>query len=145
MAEVLEPERRLTIGALHHELGLGVLEDEPGMAGELAGAVIAGVKPRHDHPAVQLAAVEVRREPECGAQERRLARPRAAQQQDELARLDLQVDTVERERGGARVPVGDALEAQRSHRTIPAVVAVSRRSAADPAIAAGCRGLPRVS
>ena len=145
VAEVLEPECGLAVGPLHHELGLGVLEDEPRMPGQLARPVIARVESGHDHPPAQLAAVEVRCEAERGPQERRLARAGAADEQHELARLDLQVDAVERECGGARIPVRDPLEAQRSHRTIAAAVAVRRSSAAEPAIAAGCSGSPRVS
>ena len=137
VAQVLETERRLAIGPAHHELRLGVLEDEPDMPGELARAVVARVEAGGGHPPAQLAAVEVRHEAERRPQQRRLARARAADQQHELTGVDAQVDAVQGRRRGAGVAVGDALEAQRSHRTIPAAAAISAASAAAPATAAG--------
>ena len=51
----------------------------------------------------EAAAVEVRHEPGQSPEQRRLARARGAEQRDELARLDLERDVVDRRTLGARI------------------------------------------
>ena len=145
VAQVLEAEGGLTVGAAHHELRLGILEDEADVPRELAGPVVARVQARGGHPPAQLAAVEVGHEAEGSPKQRRLARARPTHEQHQLAGVDLQVDPVQGGSRRARIPVGHALEAQRSHRTIPAAAASSTASTAAPATAAGCSGSPSVS
>ena len=91
-AAVLERERQLRADSAHHDLRLGVLEQRAGDRGQLGRAVVARVQPAGEQPARELAAVEVRDEPGRGAQQRRLARPRPAREDDELARLHAQRD-----------------------------------------------------
>ena len=97
-AEALEPERHLVAHPLDDQLRLGILEHQPGVAGELARPVVARVQAVDDHAAGELAAVEVGHEAERGPQQRRLAAARLAQQQHQLARLDVQRDAVQRRR-----------------------------------------------
>ena len=85
-AAVLERERELGAHGAHHDLRLGVLEQRAGDGGQLGRAVVARVEPAGEQPPGELAAVEVRHEAGRGAQQRRLARARAAGEHDELAR-----------------------------------------------------------
>ena len=93
-------ERQLELGADRgrDDLRLGLLGDEADRAGELGRAVLADVEARDLELARDLAAVEVRDQPAAGAQQRRLARARAAGEHDELARA--------RARGRARASAG---------------------------------------
>ena len=118
-AAVLERERELGAHRAHHDLRLGVLEQRAGDRGQLGRAVVARVEPAGEQPARELAAVEVRHEPGRGAQQRRLARPRPAGEDDELARLDAQRDVGQRRPRGARIRVGDVVEDELAHRPIP--------------------------
>ena len=97
-AEVLEPERDLVRGDRHHDLVLRILEDGRDRAGELGRARAAGVEPGDDDPAREAAAVEVRHEPGERAQQRRLPGARRAEERDDLSRLQLERDAVQRRR-----------------------------------------------
>ena len=115
---VLERERELRAHRAHQHLRLGVLQQRARDRGQLARAVLARVEPGAAQPAGEHAAVEVRHQPAGGAQQRRLARARAAGDDDELARLDGQRDVAQRVRL-ARIGVGDAGELEHAHRPTP--------------------------
>ena len=115
-AQVLEPEGGLAPARAHDDLRLGILEHEPGVPGELAGPVPAGVQSGDAHAAAELAAVEVRHEPERGAKQRRLAASRLADEEHELALVDGELDVRQRRPPGRDVAVAHALEAQGRHR-----------------------------
>ena len=142
MGDALQPERHLVAHPLGDQLRLGILEHQPGVAGQLARPVVARVQAVDHHAAGQLAAVEVRHQAERGPQQRRLAAARLADDQHQLARLDVQRDAVQRGLRGRRVGVADVHEAQRGHRTAPMATAVSAANAADPPIAAAVTGSP---
>ena len=142
MSDALQPERHLVAHPLGDQLRLGILEHQAGVAGQLARAVVARVQAVDRHAAGQLAAVEVRHEAERGPQQRRLAAARLADDQHQLAGLDVQGDAVQRRLGHARVRVADVHEAQRGHRTAPMTIAVSAANAAEPPIAAAVTGSP---
>ena len=82
----------------------------PGDRGQLGRAVLARVEPADQRAPGELAAVEVRHEPGRGAQQRRLARARAAGEHDELARLDAQRDVAQRRPRPRPDTVGHAVE-----------------------------------
>ena len=102
-AEVLEPEGDLGLDARHHHLVLGVLEDGRHRPGQVGRVRAPGVVPADDDASRKAAAVEVRHQPGEGPHEGRLPRARAPEQEDDLARLQLEVDAVERRPRGARV------------------------------------------
>ena len=86
VAAQLQRQRDLGADGGRDDLGLGVLGDVADAAGELARAGVARVEAGDLDPPGDLAAVEVRHEAAGGAQQRRLARARAAGEDDELAR-----------------------------------------------------------
>ena len=99
--EVLEHEREVALDVVDDELRLGILRDEADDVGELAWVVRAR-RPAEDlDVAAEAPAARVRDEPVRGAQQRALARPRRADDEQELARRDLEVD-VEQRRTPAR-------------------------------------------
>ena len=118
-AAVLERERELGAHRAHHDLRLGVLEQRPGDRGQLGRAVLARVEPAGHEPPGELAAVEVRHEPGGGAQQRRLARARAAREHDELARLDRSARRRPAPAAPPGIRVGHPLEDELAHRPIP--------------------------
>ena len=118
-AAVLQRERELRAHRAHHDLRLGVLEQRAGDRGELGRPVLARVQPARHQPPGELAAVEVRHEPGGGAQQRRLAGPRAARDDDELARLDAQRHARQRRPRRPGIRVGDVLEDELGHGPIP--------------------------
>jgi hypothetical protein len=134
--EVLQPERGLAIDPAEHDLGLRILEHEPGAAGDLAGAGHPRVESRGHHLAGELAPVEVGDQPERRAQQRRLAAARVAGEQHQLALGDLERHTVQRRRAAARVAVGDLVQRQRAHR----ITTVAAPSAAPTAAASASAG-----
>ena len=70
-AELLHAEGELVVDAAGHELGLGILEDEPGETGQHARAVVARVMAGDGDDSVEGAAAEVRRQSVEAAQQRR--------------------------------------------------------------------------
>ncbi len=101
--EVLEPEGDLGGDAGHHNLVLGVLEDGRHRPGEIGGVRAPRIAARNDNATREAAAVEVRHEPGERPHKRRLPRAGAAEQEHDLAGLELEVDAVERRPGGVRV------------------------------------------
>ncbi len=102
-AEVLQPEGDLGGDPRHHDLVLGVLEDRRDGSGQCGRVRAPRVEPGDHDPPGEAAAVEVRHEPGERAHERRLPGPGAPDEEDDLARLELEVDAVERRPLGARV------------------------------------------
>ena len=140
-AQVLEAEGGLGEHVAHDDLGLGILEHEPGVPRELARPVPARVEPGDAHAPAELAAVEVRHEAEGGPKEGRLAASRLADEEHELALVHGEVDARQRRPPGRDVAVAHALEGQGRHRATHANAAPSRASAAEPGDG---RGRPRV-
>ncbi len=94
-APVLEPECDIVLDSLHDQLCARVLEDDPDRAADAEGAFEA---PGH------LAA----QEPGEGEDERALARPRRAHDQQALARGDVHVDVPQGRCGGAGMGEAEA-------------------------------------
>ena len=109
-AEVLEPELELVLDAGHDDLVLGILEDGRDRPGQVARPCRPRLASSDLDPAGEAAAVEVRHEAGERAQERRLSRPGRPEQTDELARLDLQRDVVQRRPPVAWIAIGQAID-----------------------------------
>jgi hypothetical protein len=95
-AKVLEPERDLVLDTAEDDLILGILEQRGDLVREIRWAETARVASGHLDPPLEPAAVEVRNEPGQGAEERRLAGARRAEERDDLARFDPERDVAER-------------------------------------------------
>ena len=93
---VLGAERHLVEQGAGDHLGVGVLEDHRHVRAEHAHAVVAGVEPRDAHRALEFGGHGMRHEPVERERERRLAAPRRAEQQHDLARRDRQRHAVRR-------------------------------------------------
>ena len=102
-AEVLEAEGDLCRDPRHHDLVLRVLEDRRDRPGQRGRMRAPRVEPGDHDPAREAAAVEMRHQPGERPHERRLPGPRAPDEEDDLTRLELEVDAVERRPIGARV------------------------------------------
>ena len=126
---ILERERQLRADRAHHDLGLGILEQRADLAGERRRAVLAQIHAADLGAAVEVPAVEVRHEAGRDAEQRRLARRGAAGEHDELALGDLERQLAQRGRRRPRVGVGDPLELERVHATIPRRCANGARAA----------------
>ena len=83
--EALEAERNLVIHALHDELALWVLEDDPDRAGDERLAIVAGPIPGHDELAVEAPPDRSGHEPGDRAGQRALARSGWADDQEAAA------------------------------------------------------------
>ena len=81
----LKRQLELSANGRRDDLGLGILRDQADGALELGRAVVAKVMPADRRRPRRLASVEVRNEPACCSQQRRLARGRASRKDDELA------------------------------------------------------------
>ena len=101
----LRPHRR------RHDLRLGVLRHESDGASQLGRAVLANVEARDLDFARDLAPVVVRNEAAAGPQQRRLPRPRAPREDDQLTGLDLEIDAAQGLAVGARVAVAERADA----------------------------------
>ena len=88
----LERQLQLRSHRRRHDLGLGILRHETDGASQLGRAVLSYVEARDLDFALHLTPVIMRNETAAGPQERRLARPRAAREDDQLTGLDLDVD-----------------------------------------------------
>ncbi len=97
-ADVLEPERDLGGDAPEDDLVLRILEDRRDRSGELGRPRAARVAAGDLDAALEAAAVEPRHEPGERAHERRLAGAGRAEQQHDLAALDLERDVAQRRR-----------------------------------------------
>ena len=117
--EVLDGERQLGAHGAHHDLRLGVLQQRAGDDADRRRGVLARVEAGDGHVAREAAAVEMRHEAGGGAQQRRLARAGEPGEHAELARRERQADVAQRRAGSAGVGVGDLLEAQHGHGSIP--------------------------
>src|SRR4029079_9372544 len=104
-------------------LGLGLLEQRSADRRQVAGAVLARVETADDDAPGGLAAVEVRHQTACRADQRRLAGRRETRQDDELAGIDMQRDVAQRGLGAARIAVAEVLERQRAHASTPRLLA----------------------
>ena len=121
-AAVLQREGDLRADARHHHLRLGIGQQRSRVDPDLGGCVLAGVQAGGQDRAAEAAAVEVGHQPAGRAQQRRLARAREPGDDAELPRLDREADLAQRRGGGAGVAVGDALETQDAHGSIPGAV-----------------------
>ena len=99
--EVLEHERDVGLDVVDDELRLGVLVDEPDDVGELARLVGTRAAAEGDDVATEAPAGRVRHEAVGGAQQRALARPRRADDEEHLAGRDLEVDVAQRRPGAS--------------------------------------------
>jgi len=97
-ADILEPERDLGTDTAEDHLILRILEDRRDRSGELRRTRAARVAACDFDPALEPPAVEPRHEPGQRAQKGRLARAGGAEQQHDLAVLDLERDVVQRRR-----------------------------------------------
>ena len=122
-AAVLQREGDLRADRAHHDLRLGLLEQRAADRGQVAGPVLARVEAADDDAPGGLAAVEVRHETACRADQRRLAGRREPRQDDELAGIDVQRYVAQRRLGTARIAVPELLEGQRAHGSIPRLLA----------------------
>ena len=93
---VLGTERHLVEQRAGDDLGIGVLEHHRDVLAQHAHAVVAAVEPRDAHRALELGGHGMRHEPVERERERRLAAPRRAEQQHDLARRDRQGHAVGR-------------------------------------------------
>ena len=84
-AQVLEAEGGLGEHVAHDDLGLGILEHEPGVPRELAGPVPARVEARDAHAPRSSPPWKCGTRPESGPKEGRLAASRLADEEHELA------------------------------------------------------------
>ena len=108
---VLEREGDVALDSRVHELGLGVLEDEPDRSGEPAGRRGQEVEPRDPGAPAEAPAVEMRHQAVEGAEEGRLAAPGRARHQRQAA-LHVQRQVPQGRRRPARVPVMQPVEAR---------------------------------
>ena len=118
-AAVLEREGQLGARRAHQHLGLGVLEQRADVRGELGRAVVLEIKATDLGVAGERAAVEVRDDPAGEAEQRALAGCGEPGDDHELAFLDRQADAVERGGRRARVAVGQLVQLEDTHRSIP--------------------------
>ena len=88
--DVLQPEGDLTRDARRHDLVLRILEQRRHRARKRRWTSRPGIPPVDLDPSFESAAVKVRHEPGECPQQRRLARTRSAEDEDDLARVDLQ-------------------------------------------------------
>jgi hypothetical protein len=95
-SDVLQSERDLAHDAREHDLLLGVLEHGRDRSRELGGTSGTGVPSGDLDAPLEPPAVEMRDEAGERAKQRRLPRPRRAEQQHDLAGLDSQRDVAQR-------------------------------------------------
>ena len=86
--ELLHAVGELLLDGVGDEAGERVLADDADEVGEVAGPVVAGVAAVQAHVAGQRAAGEVRDPPAHGAEQGRLARPGASDDEGQLALVD---------------------------------------------------------
>ena len=117
---VLEAERELGAHRAHHDLGLGILEQRADRRGQLARAVLARVQSGRRLPGRRTAPPwKCGTSPLAAREQRRLAGPRRAGDDHQLAGLDLEARPGRARAGRARIGVGDVLEREHAHRDPP--------------------------
>ena len=124
-AAVLEAERDLALDVLADDLLVGILEHERRRARELGRTRDARVEAAHDDASRERPAVEMRDERPERAQEGRLPRTGRAENEHDLAWLDLESDGVQRRPRRVRVRKREAIDARYSHSTPIATTAAA--------------------
>ena len=101
-AELLHAVGELLLDGVGDEAGERVLPHDADEVGQVTRAVVAGVAPVQAHVAGQRAAGEVGDPAAHGAEQGRLARPGAPDDERQLALADVQVDLAQHRPAGAR-------------------------------------------
>ena len=113
-AAALEPERDVVLDPVHDELALGVLEHEADPGRDLGARRGHRIEPVDRQPAPPVTRELARHEAGQGERERALARPRRPDDEQALARFDLERDVLERKDRAACKPEGQPLGADRA-------------------------------
>ena len=124
-------ERQLCAHRAHHQLSLGSWKRAPVSAPRRAGGCSRVSSPFDRHAARERTAIEVRRQTTRRSQQRGLAVARESRQHAHLPRLDRQAHVEQRRSLSPGVGVGDALERDRAHGSMPLRSANGDRIASD--------------